>query len=135
MVEFLFFWIGFNCVVFLGVKQERATNGEVATNGPPKALVKPQVLTHVIEGFVIQEGSFPSRFLKPQARPLCEQDDDFYFVSASEPFPVGRTADMGTGKTSLAISSDDEPPSKLPFLLQTPKIIRECLLTRLPKTY
>lgn len=24
---------------------------------PPKAMVKPQVLTHVIEGFVIQEGS------------------------------------------------------------------------------
>lgn len=25
---------------------------------PPKAMVKPQVLTHVIEGFVIQEGSY-----------------------------------------------------------------------------
>lgn len=25
---------------------------------PPKAMVKPQVLTHVIEGFVIQEGKF-----------------------------------------------------------------------------
>lgn len=31
----------------------------LSTNGkqlPPKAMVKPQVLTHVIEGFVIQEG-------------------------------------------------------------------------------
>ena len=26
------------------------------SNGPPKAMVKPQVLTHVIEGFVIHEG-------------------------------------------------------------------------------
>ena len=25
---------------------------------PPKAMVKPQVLTHVIEGFVIQEGNY-----------------------------------------------------------------------------
>lgn len=33
----------------------------------PKAMVKPQVLTHVIEGFVIQE--------------------------ASEPFPLGRNGD------------------------------------------
>lgn len=33
----------------------------------PKALVKPQVLTHVLEGFVIQE--------------------------ASEPFPLGRNGD------------------------------------------
>lgn len=54
------------------------TNGNMMTNGddsmlatistplstnskqvPPKAMVKPQVLTHVIEGFVIQEGNFP----------------------------------------------------------------------------
>ncbi|KAM9115701.1 polyhomeotic-like protein 2 isoform X10 [Mauremys mutica] len=38
-------------------------NGE---NKPPQAIVKPQVLTHVIEGFVIQEGA--------------------------EPFPVGRSS-------------------------------------------
>ncbi|XP_064082350.1 polyhomeotic-proximal chromatin protein-like isoform X3 [Macrobrachium nipponense] len=30
-----------------------------ATTGPPKAMVKPQVLTHVIEGFVIHEASEP----------------------------------------------------------------------------
>uniref|UniRef100_G3TVJ3 Polyhomeotic homolog 2 n=1 Tax=Loxodonta africana TaxID=9785 RepID=G3TVJ3_LOXAF len=39
------------------------TNGE---NKPPQAIVKPQILTHVIEGFVIQEGA--------------------------EPFPVGRSS-------------------------------------------
>ena len=36
-----------------------ATSTPITVNNkqaPPKAMVKPQVLTHVIEGFVIQEG-------------------------------------------------------------------------------
>ena len=36
--------------------------GSAPQNGesrPPQAIVKPQVLTHVIEGFVIQEGAEP----------------------------------------------------------------------------
>lgn len=58
--------------------------------GLPKALVKPQVLTHVIEGFVIQE--------------------------ADTPFPVNRSctlADISNNtqdKENLKL--DDEPPSK-----------------------
>ncbi|KAK9736918.1 hypothetical protein QE152_g11156 [Popillia japonica] len=36
-----------------------ATAEEVKERCPPKAMVKPQVLTHVIEGFVIQESSEP----------------------------------------------------------------------------
>lgn len=32
-------------------------NGE--SKPPPQAVVKPQILTHVIEGFVIQEGAEP----------------------------------------------------------------------------
>lgn len=39
-----------------------AVTGGVPQNGenkPPQAIVKPQVLTHVIEGFVIQEGAEP----------------------------------------------------------------------------
>ncbi|XP_052456108.1 polyhomeotic-like protein 2 isoform X2 [Carassius gibelio] len=39
-----------------------AVMGSVAQNGenkPPQAIVKPHVLTHVIEGFVIQEGAEP----------------------------------------------------------------------------
>lgn len=46
-----------------GITEEPTTNSLVSTpvstnnkQAPPKALVKPQVLTHVIEGFVIQEG-------------------------------------------------------------------------------
>ncbi|XP_042614780.1 polyhomeotic-like protein 2b isoform X3 [Cyprinus carpio] len=46
--------------------------GSVAQNGenkPPQAIVKPHVLTHVIEGFVIQEGAepFPVDILPVQA--------------------------------------------------------------------
>lgn len=55
-----------NFAVFSDTEKENAkTNGEesedttVKQNKPPKAMVKPQVLTHVIEGFVIQEASEP----------------------------------------------------------------------------
>ncbi|XP_013930460.1 PREDICTED: polyhomeotic-like protein 1 [Thamnophis sirtalis] len=42
---------------------------------PPQAIVKPQILTHIIEGFVIQEGAEPfpvgySQFLKNFEKPL-----------------------------------------------------------------
>lgn len=55
---------------------------------PPKAMVKPQVLTHVIEDFVIQE--------------------------SSEPFPVSRPGVTNDLKTSHANDKDlsDEPPRK-----------------------
>ncbi|XP_061456545.1 polyhomeotic-like protein 2 isoform X2 [Rhineura floridana] len=42
-------------------------NGE---NKPPQAIVKPQILTHVIEGFVIQEGAEP--FPNLPRPPLCQ---------------------------------------------------------------
>lgn len=41
-------------------------NGE--SKPPPKAIVKPQILTHVIEGFVIQEGAEP---FPVSAYPIC----------------------------------------------------------------
>ncbi|XP_016298844.1 polyhomeotic-like protein 2 isoform X1 [Sinocyclocheilus anshuiensis] len=50
-----------------------AVTGSVAQNGenkPPQAIVKPHVLTHVIEGFVIQEGAEPF----PVERPLVQAD-------------------------------------------------------------
>jgi len=57
--------------------------------GLPKALVKPQVLTHVIEGFVIQE--------------------------ADTPFPVNRSCTLtdisNTTQEKGIIKLDDEPPS------------------------
>lgn len=58
--------------------------------GLPKALVKPQVLTHVIEGFVIQE--------------------------ADQPFPVNRSCTIADISNSTqdkeSIKLDEEPPSK-----------------------
>lgn len=56
--------------------------------GLPKALVKPQVLTHVIEGFVIHE--------------------------SDQPFPVNRsctTTDLSSIQNKENIKMDDEPPS------------------------
>ncbi|KAK9869543.1 hypothetical protein WA026_003298 [Henosepilachna vigintioctopunctata] len=59
---------------------------EVKERCPPKAMVKPQVLTHVIEDFVIHE--------------------------SSEPFPVSRSLICDL-KASHALDRDfDEPPSK-----------------------
>lgn len=58
--------------------------------GLPKALVKPQVLTHVIEGFVIQE--------------------------ADQPFPVNRSCTLtdmaNNAQDKENIKLEDEPPSK-----------------------
>lgn len=52
--------------------------GSTPQNGeskPPQAIVKPQILTHVIEGFVIQEGAEPfpvSSWQLPSHLPLLE---------------------------------------------------------------
>ena len=50
--------------------------GSTPQNGeskPPQAIVKPQILTHVIEGFVIQEGAepFPVSRLQNLVENLC----------------------------------------------------------------
>jgi hypothetical protein len=39
-----------------GIVAEEVRSERERDKNPPKAMVKPQVLTHVIEGFVIQEG-------------------------------------------------------------------------------
>lgn len=59
---------------------------EVKERCPPKAMVKPQVLTHVIEDFVIQE--------------------------SSEPFPVTRNSLLGDLKPAQSTNDADEPPRK-----------------------
>lgn len=66
------------------------TAEEVKERCPPKAMVKPQVLTHVIEDFVIQE--------------------------SSEPFPV-RPGLLADYKNSHSGDKDcDEPPRMYPAL-------------------
>nr|CAI5821366.1 unnamed protein product [Callosobruchus analis] len=65
-----------------------ATAEEVKERCPPKAMVKPQVLTHVIEDFVIQE--------------------------SSEPFPVTRNCLLGDIKPTQSSNDKEmeEPPRK-----------------------
>lgn len=63
-------------------------NGE---NKPPQAIVKPQVLTHVIEGFVIQEGAEPF--------PVC----------VSVPFPVSQG--LGCDKQPLSQRAPERMPA------------------------
>ncbi|KAM9389345.1 polyhomeotic-like protein 1 isoform 10-T10 [Phaethornis superciliosus] len=48
---------------------------QMGDSKPPQAIVKPQILTHIIEGFVIQEGAEPfpvgcSQLLKESEKPL-----------------------------------------------------------------
>ena len=40
-----------------GIAVEEIRGEKERDKNPPKAMVKPHVLTHVIEGFVIQEGN------------------------------------------------------------------------------
>lgn len=71
------------------VEEEQIVAAE-EKSGPPKAMVKPQVLTHVIEGYVIQE-------------------------SASEPFPINRNQVVApdlTAHVRPAMDSSEEPPLK-----------------------
>ncbi|GAB1287437.1 Polyhomeotic-like protein 3 [Apodemus speciosus] len=53
-----------------------ASSAPSLENKPPQAIVKPQILTHVIEGFVIQEGlePFPSESLIIADRTTCEKE-------------------------------------------------------------
>lgn len=100
------------------------TNGvdEVKVSGPPKAMVKPQVLTHVIEGFVIQEGNITVVIFLGLVYVLLRfYSSILQFLilhSGSEPFPVGRSLSDLTSKSNIQdvkTESDEEPPSK--FLL------------------
>lgn len=43
---------------------------QMGDSKPPQAIVKPQILTHIIEGFVIQEGAEPFPVRAGQGRLL-----------------------------------------------------------------
>ncbi|XP_062402399.1 polyhomeotic-like protein 2 isoform X3 [Sardina pilchardus] len=62
-----------------------AQNGE---NKPPQAIVKPQVLTHVIEGFVIQEGAEPFPMERPPVQNDSPKKPDQQLPSDPEKSPV-----------------------------------------------
>ncbi|XP_072101367.1 polyhomeotic-like protein 2 isoform X6 [Mobula birostris] len=65
-----------------------------AENKPPQAIVKPQILTHVIEGFVIQEGA--------------------------EPFPVGRSSLLIDNLAKQKQQPASVPAAEKPAQLEQP---------------
>ncbi|XP_066462321.1 polyhomeotic-like protein 2 isoform X2 [Eleutherodactylus coqui] len=98
-------------------------NGE---NKPPQAVVKPQILTHVIEGFVIQEGAQP--FPSHRSRAVLEVGRSSLLVGSKEnhqqaPLPEKQpqqdanttttTTDSEMEETFVAASKDEGDPPKL----------------------
>ncbi|XP_026122047.1 polyhomeotic-like protein 2 isoform X1 [Carassius auratus] len=64
-----------------------AVTGSVSQNGenkPPQAIVKPHVLTHVIEGFVIQEGAEPFPVERPPVQADSPKKPDMQLPSDPE---------------------------------------------------
>ncbi|NXE16498.1 PHC1 protein, partial [Lophotis ruficrista] len=66
---------------------------------PPQAIVKPQILTHIIEGFVIQEGAEPfpvgcSQLLKESEKPLQGEAPSGQSEHLSSNSPGGDSASM-----------------------------------------
>ncbi|XP_057700906.1 polyhomeotic-like protein 2b isoform X2 [Corythoichthys intestinalis] len=72
-------------------------NGE---NKPPQAIVKPQVLTHVIEGFVIQEGAEPF--------PVCVERLPI-LINSPKKLDSQLSSDPDKTPVSNAANSDSEP--------------------------
>ncbi|KAE8589634.1 hypothetical protein XENTR_v10017670 [Xenopus tropicalis] len=73
---------------------------------PPQAIVKPQILTHIIEGFVIQEGAEPFPVGSPQLLKEPEKQaasDTVLLPPAESPPPqaVGDTAASDSGSSKL----------------------------------
>ncbi|XP_066951689.1 polyhomeotic-like protein 2 isoform X5 [Macrobrachium rosenbergii] len=92
-----------------------------AATGPPKAMVKPQVLTHVIEGFVIHEGKKGNDLTatspkgdtakcefcgKTDLRSKFKRSKRFCSTSCAKRYNVGCSKRIGLFK------NPDEPPSK-----------------------
>uniref|UniRef100_A0A8C8VLI8 Polyhomeotic homolog 1 n=1 Tax=Pelusios castaneus TaxID=367368 RepID=A0A8C8VLI8_9SAUR len=70
---------------------------------PPQAIVKPQILTHIIEGFVIQEGAEPfpvgcSQLLKESEKPLQGGAPSGQTENQSSNSPGGDSATMELDK-------------------------------------
>nr|XP_046238971.1 polyhomeotic-like protein 2b [Scatophagus argus] len=88
-------------------------NGE---NKPPQAIVKPQVLTHVIEGFVIQEGAEPF--------PVCVERLPILIDSPKKLDQL--SSDPDKTPVSNAANSDSEPEDmNQPEKEQEPKLTCE----------
>uniref|UniRef100_UPI00358FF853 polyhomeotic-like protein 2 n=2 Tax=Myxine glutinosa TaxID=7769 RepID=UPI00358FF853 len=91
------------------------STGPFLDGRPPQAIVKPQILTHVIEGFIIQEGSEP---FPVERRPLeavkgscAEQATVNGQLAAQRHTTVAKTAQgtvTGNGGTKLDLERDNQ---------------------------
>ncbi|XP_044067567.1 polyhomeotic-like protein 2b isoform X2 [Siniperca chuatsi] len=89
-------------------------NGE---NKPPQAIVKPQVLTHVIEGFVIQEGAEPF--------PVCVERLPI-LIDSPKKLDHQLSSDPDKTPVSNAANTDSEPEDmNQPEKEQEPKLTCE----------
>ncbi|XP_013811682.1 polyhomeotic-like protein 1 isoform X2 [Apteryx mantelli] len=76
---------------------------QMGDSKPPQAIVKPQILTHIIEGFVIQEGAEPfpvgcSQLLKESEKPLQGRGPSGQSENLSSNSPGGDSASMELDK-------------------------------------
>ncbi|XP_054243608.1 polyhomeotic-like protein 1 isoform X10 [Indicator indicator] len=76
---------------------------QMGDSKPPQAIVKPQILTHIIEGFVIQEGAEPfpvgcSQLLKESEKPLQGEALSGQSENLSSNSPGGDSASMELDK-------------------------------------
>ncbi|XP_035746405.1 polyhomeotic-like protein 1 isoform X3 [Egretta garzetta] len=76
---------------------------QMGDSKPPQAIVKPQILTHIIEGFVIQEGAEPfpvgcSQLLKESEKPLQGEAPSGQSENLSSNSPGGDSASVELDK-------------------------------------
>ncbi|XP_075563381.1 polyhomeotic-like protein 1 isoform X9 [Pelecanus crispus] len=76
---------------------------QMGDSKPPQAIVKPQILTHIIEGFVIQEGAEPfpvgcSQLLKESEKPLQGDAPSGQSENLSSNSPGGDSASVELDK-------------------------------------
>lgn len=105
-----------------GVIGDESPNMTISTpvnnkQAPPKAMVKPQVLTHVIEGFVIQEGVTFVIAISSLSSYIVYIKFNFHlflfiFVAASEPFAVSQETTNILNRSNTTTDTHEEPPSK-----------------------
>ncbi|XP_077428711.1 polyhomeotic-like protein 2b isoform X2 [Vanacampus margaritifer] len=84
-------------------------NGE---SKPPQAIVKPQVLTHVIEGFVIQEGAEPFPVCVERLPILINSPKKLDSQLSSDPdkTPVSNAANSDSEPEDLNLTEKDQEP-------------------------
>ncbi|XP_053306308.1 polyhomeotic-like protein 1 isoform X2 [Spea bombifrons] len=87
-----------------GIPALSITSRQHSDSKPPQAIVKPQILTHIIEGFVIQEGAEPFPVASPQMLkdpdklPACGTVVSAMESSPSEPAGEPAVSDSGSSK-------------------------------------